>query len=125
MPRDTLTSSPRPGWPWAGAPDAGPCSRTGSIGTTLGADPGHEERQSRGEGPDPRELVGRRGTDDEADRATGSPARGQPGDALVEPLRGAVGGRVGRDFEVLELTRPGVGGPAQHVREPVGALEQR
>ena len=125
MPRDTLTSSPRPGWPRAGATDAGPCSRTGSTAPPWAPTPGTRNASPGRERPDPRELVGRRGTDDEADRAAGSPAGGQPGDALVEPLRGAVGGRVGGDFEVLELARPGVGGPAQHVGEPVGALEQR
>ena len=125
MPRDTLTSSPWPGWSPAGPTDAGPCSRTGSTAPpwaptpgTRNARPGASARirasSSGAVAPTTRPTVPP-GPQPVASRATRSWSRSA----------GRVGGRVRGDHEVLELARPGIGRPAQDVREPVGALEQR
>ncbi len=55
-------------------------------GAALGADPGHEERQTRGDAADRRELLGCRRTDHETDGAARSPAGREPRDPLVERL---------------------------------------
>ena len=90
----------------------------------LGANARHQERQARRDGPDRRQLAGRRRAHDEPDGAAGTPAGGQPRDAFVEALgRRAAAWICGHD-QVLELAGARVGGPTQEIGEPIQALQQ-
>ena len=124
MPRDTLTSRPRPGREPVGPAVAGPSRRTGSISPPWKPRPGYEEAEPGCHGPDRLEL-GRGGrTDDQPDRPAGPPGRHVACHAQVERLGRGAPGRVGGDFEVLEFAGIGVRRPAQDVRVAVRPFDQ-
>ena len=125
MPRETLTSRPRPVPAPAGDAVAGPSRRTGSISPPWAPIPGTRKPRPGATARICVQLRGRRGADHEPDRPARAPGRGAPGDPQVERLGGGVDRRVGGDDEVLELGRLGVRGPAQDVGVAVGAFEER
>jgi hypothetical protein len=79
-------------------------------GAALGADPRHEERQTRGDTPDRHELLGCGRTDDQTDGAARSPGGREPRDPLVKrPGCDAIPGvAFATDQQILYLPCAGV-----------------
>ena len=123
MPRETLTSSPRPAAPAAGPLEAGPCASTGSIEPPCAPTPGTRngstgaidrivDSSSGAVAPTTSPTVPP-GPQPVASRATRSWSR-----SAGWPSRAC-------DDQVLDLDRARVRRPAQHVREPVGPFDER